>query len=155
MRLSRFPASSKEASNKRREKQKWQWMQNYLLSKSSHIYLDELCMLCKIKSFKVLFRKKSGLQKWTSICIASLGIIRLEQELTSGSTGNTIISYLRPTQGRCLMQMTLYRYWPPKNNFKSCLKIPANISIGVLRHSLKEFLGSDISSWYFCQWQQL
>lgn len=48
------------------------------------MYLDELGMLSKIKTFKVLFRKMSGLQKWTSICRASLGIIRLDQELTSG-----------------------------------------------------------------------
>lgn len=46
------------------------------------MYFDELGMHSKIKSFKVLFRKMSGLQKGTSICIASLGIIGLEQELT-------------------------------------------------------------------------
>ena len=53
-------------------------------SAHSFLYLDDLGMFPKLKSLKVLFRKMSGLQKWKSTCVTSLGIIRLVQELTPG-----------------------------------------------------------------------
>lgn len=56
-------------------------------SAHTFLYLDELGMFPKLKSFKVLFRKMSGLQKWKSICTTPLGIIRPVKELTSGQHG--------------------------------------------------------------------
>ena len=65
--LNCFPASFKEASNKGRKNRNGIMDAKLLSFKASahaFLYLDELDMFLKLKLFKVLLRKMSGLQKW-------------------------------------------------------------------------------------------